>query len=178
MTFMQRLRSFARATGGLAALEFAILAPMMVFLLFGSVELIDMLAVNRRVQNTAASLADVISRDTEVSNSEMSGLWSATDTLMYPEPDTGIQIRVTSILIEDSSTARVVWSEGQGMGPLAVDSNVTLPSAMMRAGTSVIMTETSFPYSSPLGLLVAGSVNMTHTAYRRSRLVDPIARVS
>jgi Flp pilus assembly protein TadG len=114
MTFMQRIRSFARATGGLAALEFAILAPMMVFLLFGSVELIDMLAVNRRVQNVAASLADVVSRDTEVTNSEMSGLWSATDTLMYPEPDTGIQIRVTSILIEDASTARVVWSEGRG----------------------------------------------------------------
>jgi Flp pilus assembly protein TadG len=179
MTLMQRLRGFARATGGLAALEFAILAPMMVFLLFGSVELIDMLAVNRRVQNTAASLADVISRDTEVSNSEMSGLWDATDTLMYPEPDTGMQIRVTSILIEDSSTARVVWSEGHGgMGGLAVNSTYPLPAAMMRPGTSVIMTETSFPYTSPLGLLVAGSVNMTHTAYRRSRLVDPIQRVA
>ncbi|MEJ0060037.1 MAG: TadE/TadG family type IV pilus assembly protein [Terricaulis sp.] len=43
-----RLRRFARAKSGLAALEFALLAPMMVFLLFGSVELIDALGANRR----------------------------------------------------------------------------------------------------------------------------------
>ena len=46
MTMMQRLRRFGRETGGLAALEFAILAPMMVFLLFGSIELIDMVITN------------------------------------------------------------------------------------------------------------------------------------
>jgi hypothetical protein len=63
------------------------------------------------------------------------------------------------------------------MGARAVDSNVTLPAGMMQPGTSVIMAETSYSYSSPLGLLVAGSVAMTHEAFRRSRQVDPIPRV-
>ena len=57
---MRKLRRFARAHEGLAALEFALIAPIMVFLLFGSVELLDALNANQRAQNTTSSLADVV----------------------------------------------------------------------------------------------------------------------
>ena len=50
---------------------------MMIFLLFGSVDLIDVLGANKRAQNAAASLADVVARDTEISNAEIAGLWAA-----------------------------------------------------------------------------------------------------
>jgi Flp pilus assembly protein TadG len=179
MSFMQRLRRFIRANKGLAALEFAILAPVMVLLLFGSVELVDMLGQNSRVQNLAASLADVVSRDTEISDDEMTGIWSAMDVLMFPEDAAPVRARITSIFIEDATTARVVWSEGRnGMAALPEDSTVTLPSAaMMIPGTSVIHAEVEFPYTSPLGLVVEGNITMSHDAYRRSRQVDPIPRV-
>lgn len=173
---MQRLRRFARQTGGLAALEFAIVLPMMVFLLFGAVEIIDVLAVNRRVENTAASLADVVSRDTEVTDEEVAGLWAALGLLMTPDDPTDLNIRVTSISIEDATTARVVWSEGHGMDALIANSTVTLPHGIMRPGTSVIMTEAEYTHDWPLGLIMPGSMQLEHTAYRRSRLIDPIPR--
>lgn len=176
MKLARRLRRFVRAEKGLAALEFAILMPMMVFLLFGSVDLIDVLGANQRSQNVAASLADVVARDTEVTNAEVAGLWDAVDVLMFPNDGADVQARVTSVSIVNSTTARVVWSEGHGMSALTVDSTVALPAAMMTPGTSVIMTETIYPYSAPLGFLFAGSIDMRHTAYRRSRLVDPITR--
>lgn len=179
MSFMSRLRRFAREHGGHAALEFAILAPMMIFLLFGSVDLLDMLQANRRVQNAAASLADVVARDTEVSDDEIAGLWEALDVLMFPNASTGMQVRVTSVNVIDAGTARVVWSEGYGgMSALSVDATVSLPAAMMQPGTSVIMAETIYPYTSPLGFLIGGAVDFRHEAYRRSRLVDPIPRVA
>ena len=107
------LRRFARAQKGLAAVEFALIAPMMVFLLFGAVDLIDALGANRNAQNVAASLADVVARDTEISNSEMTGIWAAADILMFPESAATMDIRVTSVMIESATVARVVWSEGQ-----------------------------------------------------------------
>jgi Flp pilus assembly protein TadG len=177
--FMQRLLGFARATGGLAALEFAIMMPVMLILLFGSIDLLDMLHANRRTQNTAASLSDVIARDTEVSNAEIAGLWAATEVLMYPNNGADVQVRVTSIRIVNSSRAEVVWSEGRGMTALNPGFVITtLPPQMMQPGSSVIWTETLFPYQSPIGFLTSGSVNLRHNAYRRSRLVDPIPRVS
>lgn len=179
MSLMARFRRFARASGGMAAVEFALIAPMMVFLLFGSVELLDALSANRRAQNVAASIADVIARDTEVSNSEVSGIWSAMDVLMIPDTAEFMDVRLTSISIESSSVARVVWSEGRNeYAPLGTGSRVNLPAAMMLPGSSVIMAETRYHYNPPLSFLFRGGVPMEHTAYRRSRLVDPIPRVN
>jgi Flp pilus assembly protein TadG len=180
MNLIQRLRRFAAAKSGVAALEFAIIAPLlMVPLLLGTVDLVDAMGANKRAQNATASLADVVARDTEISNAELSGMWDALDLLMYPNSAGAMQIRITSIRIINSSTAQVVWSEGHGgMSARQPGSNVALDSRMMTPGTSVIMTESSYLYRAPLAFLYRGDVNMTHTAYRRSRLVDPIPRVS
>ncbi len=174
---LARLNKFARAQSGLAALEFAILLPMMVVALFGSIDVIDTLNANKRAQNVAASLSDVVARDTEISNAEVSGLWSACDILMYPNTSSAMKVRVSSITIPTATSAKVVWSEGHGgYAPRTANSTVSLPSAMMNAGTSVIMTETIYTYAPPLHFLFP-SIQLTHTAYRRSRLVDPIPRV-
>jgi len=178
MKLIGRLRRFGRAKKGLAALEFAIIAPMMIFLLFGSIDMLDVLGANGRAQNVAASLADVVARDTEVSNAEVSGFWDALEVLMYPNDPSNISVRITSVSIVSPTSAVVVWSEGHGMTSRTTNSQVTLPAAMMTPGTSVIYTETIYEYSSPLGFLLPGPVEMTHDAYRRSRLVDPIPRVS
>ncbi|MBY0564186.1 MAG: pilus assembly protein [Hyphomonadaceae bacterium] len=176
MTIMQRFRRFARARGGLAALEFAILLPMMVFLLFGAVELIDVLGANRRVENTASSLADVVSRDTEVTDDEVDGLWAALGLLMTPDNPATLNIRITSVSVENATTARVVWSEGRNMAPRPANSTVTLPNGIMRPGTSIIMAEAEYLYTWPLGLVMSGTMTLEHTVYRRSRLIDPIPR--
>lgn len=180
MTMIQRLRKFSRAKGGVAALEFAIIAPLlMVPLLLGSVDLIDVMGANKRAQNATASLADVVARDTEISNAEIAGLWDGLEILMYPNDPGTMQIRITSVTIEDANTARVVWSEGHGgMSPRTTGSTVTLDDRMMTPGTSVIMAESEYSYDAPLGFLFQDQVEMTHSAYRRSRLVDPIPRVS
>jgi Flp pilus assembly protein TadG len=172
------LRSFSAAKSGLAALEFAIILPMMVFLLLGSVDLLDALSVNRRAENVAASLADVVARDTSVSNSEISGLWSAVNLLMYPGTDATMSERITSINITSATNAVVVWSEAHnGATPLAANSTVTLPAQMMVPGTSLIRADSVYHYRSPLNFLFSGTIDFPHTVYRRSRLVDPIPRV-
>lgn len=180
MKLIQRLRHFARENKGLAALEFAIIAPLlMVPLLLGTVDLIDVMGANKRAQNAAASVADVVARDTEVSNAEISGLWGALDVLMYPNVSADMEIRVSSISIEDASTARVVWSEGHGgMSARQAGTTVSLDDRMMTVGTSVIMVEAVYKYDAPLGFLFQNQIRMTHDAYRRSRLVDPIPRVA
>jgi Flp pilus assembly protein TadG len=178
MSLKRSFHRFGAERKGVAALEFAILLPMMVFLLFGTVDLLDMLDTNRRVENAAASIADVVARDTEVSNDEVTGLWAALGVLMFPDDATGIDARVTSITVESAATARVVWSEGHGMAALVANSTVSLPAGMMRAGTSIIMTETELEYGAPLRVLLPGPATLRHTAYRRSRLVDPIPRVA
>ncbi|MGD9967748.1 MAG: TadE/TadG family type IV pilus assembly protein [Hyphomonadaceae bacterium] len=181
MNLINRLRRFGAAKKGVAALEFAIIAPvLMVPLLLGSVDLIDVLGANKRAQNAAASLADVVARDTEVSTQEIQGIWEGLEVLMYPNDPASMEMRITSVSIVNASTARVVWSEGHGgMTPRQSGSTVSgLDSRMMVPGTSLIMAEAVYKFDAPLGFLFQNQVRMSHSAYRRSRLVDPIPRVS
>jgi Flp pilus assembly protein TadG len=175
MMLLKRLRRFGPAKKGSAAVEFAIIAPMMIFLLFGSVDLLDALNINKRVQNAGASIADVAARDTEISLSEIDNFWAALDVLMFPTDGEGVQMRISSVQVQSASSAVVVWSRGHGgYAARTANSTVNLPAAMMTSGTSIIMAETKYDYRTPLGFLMPGPVTLTHIAYRRSRLVDPI----
>jgi len=178
MSLIARLRRFARANKGMAAVEFALIAPMMVFILFGAVELIDALDTDQRVQNAASSLADVISRDTSVSDSEVTGLWSALDVLMYPSSAQNMQVCITSISIDSAGVAHNQWSEAHGGMSPCPSSNVNLTSSMKTPGTSLIVAETRYGYTPQLNMVFSGAFTMDHVVYRRSRLVDPIPRVS
>jgi len=187
------VRRFAKDESALAALEFALIAPMMLFLLFGAVELTNGLNTAKRVENVSSSLADVVSRDNAVTDEDLDDLWGAIDPLMWPEQTTGFRARITSISIEDADTATVVWSEGHGgYSPRTEGAEVSLPDAMMVPGSSVIMAEVIYPYDPVLSLVFGegglhsmlnpgsanhGSFNITKSAIRRSRLVDPIPRI-
>ena len=170
-------RRLLRDREGLAALEFALIAPMMVMVLFGSVELTELLACNRRAENTAASVADVVSRDTQITNQELDDLWSAATALMYPNSATPLQIRVSSVQITDATTATVLWSDGHnGYTARSAGSRMTLPAGMMLPATSVIVTETSYLYTPPIGVFLKLAFPLSHTEYRRPRVADPVTR--
>lgn len=175
-----RLVRFTRDRSALAALEFALIAPMMVTTLFGSIELTELLACNRRAENTAAAVADVVSRDTEITDQELDDLWSAASALMYPNSATPLKIRVSSVQIIGASDARVLWSEGHnGYAPRAEGSSMSapeLPAGLMIPGTSVVVTETSYRYTPPIGVFLNIALDLDQREYRRPRVADPVTR--
>jgi len=177
MRLHARLRRFKRDTKGLAAVEFAILLPMMVILLFGSIEIVDLLQANTRTHNAASSLADVTSRDTEISNAEVNALWDALEVLMFPNNVDNMRVCIASVRVVSASVATTEWTECRGLGA-TIATPQALPAGMMQPGSSVIVTEATLPYASVLGMITDGEITLRHRAHRRSRLVDPIPRVS
>lgn len=164
-----------RSRSGVAAVEFALMAPLMVVMLFGIVEVSELLNANRRVENVAASFADVVARDTIVDNDDMDDLWAAVEPLMYPEEDGPLKARVTSVLITSPTEARVGWSEGyNGKAGLVVGSAFSLPGDLMTPNTSVIVAEIDYDYAPAINVVLGGAMRLSHTEYRRPRVVDPI----
>lgn len=178
MTFsLKSIARFSRDRRGLAALEFALIAPMMITVLFGSIELTELLATNRRSENTAASVADVISRDTVIEDDEINDLWSAANALMYPNSATPLKIRVSSVQIITASQAKVLWSDGHnGYAARSAGSTVPLPAGMMIPGTSIVIAETSYRYTPPIGVFLDIAFDLNHIEYRRPRVADPVTR--
>ncbi|MDZ4777079.1 MAG: TadE/TadG family type IV pilus assembly protein [Alphaproteobacteria bacterium] len=178
--FQSRLRAFLRDTRGLAALEFALILPMMVVVLFGSVELTEVLTTKSRVENTAAAMADVVSRDTVIEDDEIDDLWAASGTLMYPNSAGPLKLRVTSVQVETPTRAVVLWSEGHNgytaRSAGSVMSAPSLPAGLMIPGTSVIVAETDYRYTPPIGVFLDVAFDLKHIEYRRPRIADPVTR--
>lgn len=175
---MRRLENFRRMLRdkrAVAALEFALMLPLMVLMLFGSVELTQSVAANRRVQNTAASLADVVSRDTVVTTQEVTDLWTAAKPLMYPNSSTPMKMAITCIHVQSATKAVVLWSDASGLSPKTKGATISLPSGLMIASTYLIMSETEYAYSPP-SKFVVGTMTLKHTEYKRTRSGSEVKR--
>lgn len=173
-----RPRDLRRDKRGVAAVEFALILPMFVMIYMCSVEITELLLANRRVENLAASAADIVARDTMVTDAELNDLETALDLLLSPNTSAGMSARVSSITIDTDGSAEVVWSRSYNDYPAlaAGDDVVDLPSDLTEDDNtpSIVRAEVIYDYQSPLRWMLPGPFRLTHSEYRRPRLVDPV----
>jgi Flp pilus assembly protein TadG len=162
-----------------AGVEFAIIAPAMLFSLMMSFDLVDLMQANKRVENVSASISDVISRDVIVSDDEMNDVFASIDALLFPTPVTALRVRVTSITVDNRGRATVVWSEARGgFAPRAAGAAITIPAALRVPNRGLVLAETQIRYRAPLGILSPTAWSLRQDEYRRPRIADPVMRMS
>jgi Flp pilus assembly protein TadG len=181
----RRTRHFAlrlvNDRGGVAAIEFAMIVPIMLVLFFGTVEFSSAVAVDRKVSLTARALSDLTSQSNSVADTDLANFFAATCGIMYPyagSPCTSSNNPTKAVISElyvDPSTlqARVQWSRSyQGGVARAVDSIVTtVPPALLVGGTWLIFSEVSFRYTPAVGYVMAkAGINLSDVAYTRPRV--------
>jgi Flp pilus assembly protein TadG len=178
---------------GTAAVEFAMLLPIMITLFFGVVETSLALLCRADVSIMAGTAADLISQASTLDKADISNVYSAAGTILYPYYDSSTgsarpTIRLTSVADDgsgavgkDHMTGKVAWSCTQsGSGTLtpatrAKDDPFTLPQPIMTAGGSVIVAEIAYNYASPTTKVITGPINFINNFYTKPRRVLQIA---
>ncbi len=100
---------------GVAAVEFALIAPLLILLFFGTIELSNLLIADSKLRNTAASMSDLLTQKTNavVSETELVdiALLAATQ-IMLPLPVAGPKLAILMTVHRPTSytTAEIVWS--------------------------------------------------------------------
>jgi Flp pilus assembly protein TadG len=156
-------RRLARDRHGLSAVEFALLAPIILIMYFMFAELIQGFMAQKRMGHVASMVADLISQTDAVSAEEVDGVFDIGELIMKPFPTTTLKQRVSSVTRDDRGVARVDWSKGKGMTALAEKSAVTnpaVPTDLIANGESVIMAEVTYEYRSPIGRLAPPLANV------------------
>jgi Flp pilus assembly protein TadG len=172
---LKTLIRFLKAKNGLAAIEFAFIAPVMATLLVGTIELCNALQCKQKVTSVASSVADLVAQTKTVSAADMTNIFAAANELTYPFPSSGSGIVVSSIVSDGSGNGTVAWSESQNATALPVNSTVLVPTGLMTAAAcakgacSVILAQVSYAYTSPLGKIFVGTTSMTDYFYARPR---------
>jgi Flp pilus assembly protein TadG len=180
---------FRKAQGGAAAVEFAMLLPILITLFFGVVETTLALVCRADVSLMAATSADLISQVNAANSGDISNVYAAAGTVLYPYYSGGATgkptIRITSVVYDSTSATpttagKVAWTCTQsGTGTLtpasrSVNSTVTFSQPLMLANGSVLMAEVAYNYSSPTTKVITGNINMTNNFYTKPRRIAQI----
>jgi len=177
MTFARlarrRARPFGAETRGVAAIEFAILLPLIITMYFGTVELSTVLAVDRKVSLATNALADLVAQDTAIDAGEMNDIFNAARAVMVPYDADRLTMRLTAIAIDGDGEATVLWSAAQGMSEFAADSTIGIPAELAIADTNLIRADVNFNYESIVGEYFSGITSLDDTQYLRPRFVVP-----
>jgi Flp pilus assembly protein TadG len=167
---------FAAATSGMAATEFAMIAPVMIVLWFGATEIANAYDANTKVTSVASTAADLVAQEKIVCDAEMDDVFAALNSLMFPFSSTGMEITISSLIDNGNGTVKVDWSDAQNATPRTENSSVTIPAGLVTTGGSVIMAEVKFTYHSPAPHFFPTPTPMTDTYYLHPRKTDQIGR--
>src|SRR2546423_11767444 len=80
---------------GLSAVEFALLLPLMLTLYLGTVEVANGVAADRKVAITARTVADLASRMTTISNTDMTNILGASSAVIAPYSVANLKVTVS-----------------------------------------------------------------------------------
>src|SRR5258708_35821237 len=101
---------FARDQGGVSAVEFAMLLPLMITLYLGTVEISQGVGIDRKVTLTTRTVADLASQVSSINNADMTNLLNASSSVIVPYDTTKLKVTVSEITIDNTGTAKIVWS--------------------------------------------------------------------
>lgn len=169
-----RLRRLRDAKRGIAAVEFALIAPVLLIFYFGSVEVSLMLQADRKVSGTAASMADLVTRMPSIDADELDNVYRSAELTLMPMGTSGVRLRITSVEIDpDSGDTVVDWSRANAnWTDRATGSNIAVPSGMIPPNGSVILAEIEYDYASPTGFLINASSTLAEEHWMRPRRTD------
>jgi Flp pilus assembly protein TadG len=169
---LRRLRGDRR---GVSAVEFAMLAPVLIAMYFGLAEFCQGFMAQKRSGQSASIVADLITQRDAVTGAELDDLFNVGAQIMKPFPAGPLSLRASSVTRGNDDVNRVTWSRGKGMAARATGSTVTLPTGLVERGQTVIFTESTYDYDSPVDYLLPSITRFSHSFYLRPRETDTIA---
>ena len=158
----------------MAAVEFAMVLPAMLALVFGSIEVTNALVCKGDVTSTASTAGDLIAQGTKVTDADLNNVYASLAALLYPYPTGSTQVRITSIIDDGQGGAKVAWSKAQNATPYSPGQSMTVPAGLIQSGGSVIYAEITYPYTSPFTYIIHSPITMTNTYYAHPRRVAQI----
>jgi len=170
MTALGRPIRFIRDRRGVSAVEFALVAPLMIALYFGCVEISDGVAVDRKVSLTSATLANLVAQSTSLSTTDMSNVLDASTAIIQPYASANLKMSVYCLSIDANKNVTTKWTAtrngGTGMA-------VSVPTDLKVANTQLILAQVSYGYRPIVGYTITGTLTLSDQMFMMPRISAP-----
>lgn len=156
---------------GVAAVEFALILPLMLTLYIGTLELSQIIIVDRRVTVVGGTVGDLVARSKgSINTATLNTYFQAANAIIAPYPTTNLKQVVSLISVSSTGVATVVWSQGYN-GGTALTASAAYPLATtteinrIARGSYLVASTVQYSYKALLGMVFSDTVNYSHTNY-------------
>ena len=162
------LKRFKRDARGIAAVEFAMMAPLLLLVLMGEIEMTNALSAKRKLMASVQSTADLIGQQTNVTAKDLD-LYLLGGQLAFSPYDAGmLKLGVVSVRYDATTGVPYVdWADsyngGMVMDPLIKAQGLGQP------GESIIIVTGSYLYRPIASMVVPTDIPLSEIAYIRPR---------
>lgn len=170
----------------LAAVELALLLPVLIFGFLGVLEFSQFYNVQSRVNWVSLALGDVLSQSTSVTQTHLTDLGDAVSSIMSPYSATGMTVSAASLVIDDKGTTSTAddvvkidstWSTQKALVGSVADAvayDAVKAKTLITLGYSVVYVGAKYQYQSYTGLPFLQGKVITSTAYVVPRSVTVV----
>lgn len=197
MTQFRLLRPWRDASSdchGVAAIEFALIVPIVVTLFMGAFELTNVILLDMKLTSAAQTAADLVTQTeftnggviTVLSNASFAGFTNAAQKVMTPFPATDkngnptLKIAYASFAYNTGAPVLSWHYEENGATPISANSvpdnqDLTkLGTAAAGSNDTVVVVSAQYTYTSPISYVLKKSYAFTEAAFDRPRYVTSI----
>ncbi|GLQ53266.1 TadE/TadG family type IV pilus assembly protein [Devosia nitrariae] len=159
-------RRFATDNSAVAAVEFALVLPVMLLLYLGTMEASALISMDRRVQTVAGTIGDLVAReDKTIPAARLKDYFRAAENIIAPFPTDKLVQTVSFISIDADGETLIEWSRrftGAGAGEErdhtaghTAGESYDLPEEITSLAENgyVVVSEASYSYTPLLGLV-------------------------
>jgi Flp pilus assembly protein TadG len=167
-----RFRAFTADGHAAAAVEFALLLPFLITLLFGGIAVTDGVTARRKVTQAAGTLSDLITQEECVNDTFINNTFTVAEAIIAPLAPANLGAVVSSIVIDGAGNATVAWSRpyhatARTPGtPFDLTGNLEL---LKKPNSSFVVAETSYLFTPVIGIGITGPITMKDTTFALPR---------
>lgn len=186
------LRRFKRNGDGIAAVEFALIVPLLLAMYLGTIEISNGITVNKRTSRVASTVADLVTQQPNVSKASLEDILEIGAAIMFPYDTTLPVITVVGIDVDDDHPdgGEIIWSRRYNKGTFdgglgsGLGTKISVPTRLRIDETFIVKVTAEIEYR-PIVTWIIGekmdsagnsytALDMSEEYYLRPRISDQV----
>lgn len=178
-----RSRDLQHDQCGIAAVEFALILPIMLLLFLGSFETTNLVLAYMKLEASAETVADLVAQtrvNTVLQSTDFTNITNAAKQILTPLPTSGSVLKIAYASVTYNTGSAVIdWHTEVNSATPITTANIPNNASLANLGNqasgstdSVIIVTLTYSYSSPFTYVLSSSYTLTESAFNRPRYMN------
>ncbi|MCB1532948.1 MAG: pilus assembly protein [Alphaproteobacteria bacterium] len=164
----KKIRSWIECEDGMAAVESALVFPVLLTLLAGTFDMGRGILSNQKAIRASQVTADLVTRARAVTMADIDEAVEAGEQALKPFPTDSFGVEIISIRFDHDANPEIVWSELRG--DISPDTEVLTKVASLAApDEGVVVVNVEYDFQPVFAGFVVNEISMRETAFARGR---------